>query len=386
MTVAEDEVRRIEVAEVGTRFARGWHCLGLARDFTDGKPHQINAFGQKLVVFAGEDGQLNVLDAYCRHMGGDLTQGTVKGDEIACPFHDWRWGGDGRCKQIPYARRVPLRARTSAWPTLVQDGILFVWNDPEGNPPIDEQAIPRIEEFDEGEWSDWVWHTFEVPINCREVIDNVVDMAHFFYIHKGFPRYFKNIFESHVATQYFDGGPRADVVHHMNEMAAETGGPQFLGTDSVASYFGPSFMINWLDQRFEDGSHPVVQINSHYPIDNKSFMLNFGAKLKRIPGLSDEQFDDLAEKGAAQVFKGFMQDVEIWKYKTRIDNPLLCEEDGPVYQLRRWYEQFYVDVDAVTAEMTDRFEFEIDTTKAIEAWEREVAENLERSRSASSSS
>ena len=41
---------------------------------------------------------------------------------------------------------------------------------------------------------------------------------------------------------------------------------------------------------------------------------------------------------------GFEQDVEIWKNKARIDNPLLCEEDGPVYQLRRWYEQFYVDV------------------------------------------
>ncbi len=40
---------------------------------------------------------------------------------------------------------------------------------------------------------------------------------------------------------------------------------------------------------------------------------------------------------------GFEQDVEIWRNKTRIDNPLLVEEDGPVYQLRRWYEQFYVD-------------------------------------------
>ena len=48
-----------------------------------------------------------MLDAYCRHMGGDLTMGTVKGDAIACPFHDWRWGGDGRCARIPYARRVP---------------------------------------------------------------------------------------------------------------------------------------------------------------------------------------------------------------------------------------------------------------------------------------
>jgi 3-ketosteroid 9alpha-monooxygenase subunit A len=44
------------------------------------------------------------------------------------------------------------------------------------------------------------------------------------------------------------------------------------------------------------------------------------------------------------VSKGFLQDVEIWKHKTRIDNPLLVEEDGAVYQLRRWYQQFYVDV------------------------------------------
>jgi 3-ketosteroid 9alpha-monooxygenase subunit A len=46
--------------------------------------------------------------------------------------------------------------------------------------------------------------------------------------------------------------------------------------------------------------------------------------------------------------------------------------------LRRWYEQFYVDVADVTDEMTDRFEFEIDTSHAIESWEKEVAENLRR--------
>src|SRR5690348_17589195 len=30
------------------------------------------------------------------------------------------------------------------------------------------------------------------------------------------------------------------------------------------------------------------------------------------------------------VSKGFLQDVEIWQHKTRIDNPLLVEEDGAV--------------------------------------------------------
>ena len=78
---------------------------------------------------------LNVLDGYCRHMGGDLTQGSVKGDEIACPFHDWRWGGDGQCKSIPYARRVPLRARTQKYATEVRNGQLLIWHDVEGSTP-----------------------------------------------------------------------------------------------------------------------------------------------------------------------------------------------------------------------------------------------------------
>lgn len=73
---------------------------------------------------------------------------------------------------------------------------------------------------------------------------------------------------------------------------------------------------------------------------------------------------------------GFEQDVTIWKTKARIDNPLLCEEDGPVYQLRRWYEQFYVDAADVAADMVDRFEYEIDTTSAQHAWTQEIEDNI----------
>ena len=68
--------------------------------------------------------------------------------------------------------------------------------------------------------------------------------------------------------------------------------------------------------------------------------------------------------------------MEIWTHKSRIDNPLLCADDGPVYQLRRWYEQFYTDVEDITPDMVARYEFEVDTTRAVEPWEAEVAANL----------
>ncbi|MEU7074620.1 Rieske 2Fe-2S domain-containing protein [Streptomyces narbonensis] len=375
MTALNDEVRVIEAGRPPTRFARGWHCLGLAEDFKDGSPHEIEAFGTKLVVFQGaDDGRLHILNAYCPHMGGNLAHGTVKGDAVACPFHDWRWSGDGRCAGIPYARRVPPRARTRSWLALERNKQLFVWHDPEGNAPPPEVTVPEIAGIhgpEADQWSDWTWKTLKVEgSNCREIVDNVVDMAHFYYVHYAFPEYFKNVFEGHVATQYMESSPRGDM-----ELGTLSSGR----LRSDASYYGPSYMIDHLYSDVGGGAEmEIVLINCHYPIDADSFLLQYGAIVRRLPGMTDEQAGEAARLTAEGATVGFEQDVEIWKNKTRIDNPLLTEEDGPVYQLRRWYEQFYVDVTDVKDEMTRRFEFEIDTRRANEAWHAEVEENLAR--------
>ncbi|MFD6352053.1 Rieske 2Fe-2S domain-containing protein [Nocardia tengchongensis] len=372
MTTTDSEVRVIDAGKPPTRFARGWHCLGLADSFRDGKPHTVKAFGTEIVVFATENGDLNVLNAYCPHMGGNLADGTVKGDSIACPFHDWRWNGKGKCTGIPYARRVPPLARTKAWPTMVENKQLFVWHDPENKQPPAELAIPRIDAAFDDQWTDWTWNSMIVDANCREVVDNVVDMAHFFYVHYGFPTFFKNVFEGHTASQYMTSVSREDM---MGETAKALGGKNVL--QSEASYYGPSYMIDYLKSESPNGL--VVEgylINCHYPINENQFVLMYGAIARKPDGVPAEQAAEIAAKFVGGLGKGFEQDAAIWKRKSRINNPLLCEEDGPVYQLRRWYEQFYVDAAEVADEMTDRFEFEVDTTRAVTAWEAEVADNL----------
>lgn len=373
MSQREDEVRTIDVGTSPTRYARGWHCIGLAEAFRDGKPHAVQAFGTKLVVFADSSGELKVLDGYCRHLGGDLTQGTIKGDSVACPFHGWQWGGEGRCVNIPYAKRVPPRARTRKWLTCEENKQLFIWHDPQCREPGPELAIPRIEGAFSDDWSDWTWNSIHIEgSHCREIIDNVVDMAHFFYVHFGFPTYFKNVFEGHVATQYLNTRARPDI--SSNSAYSEKDD----ALRSEASYYGPSYMIDYLTHDFKGFPLEVVLINSHYPTSPNSFQLHWGVIVQKPAGLSREQANKIAAKFSAGTGVGFLQDVEIWKNKTRIDNPLLCEEDGPLYQLRRWYEQFYVDVEDVTEQMTQRFEFEVDTSHAVKSWEKEVEENLAR--------
>ncbi|MGW4532001.1 Rieske 2Fe-2S domain-containing protein [Nocardia sp. NPDC004340] len=378
------KVRDIDVGSAPSRYARGWHCLGLADSFRDGRPHPVEAFGTKLVVWADSTGELRALDAYCRHLGGDLATGKIKGDNIACPFHDWSWGGDGKCKDIPYARRVPPLARTRSWLTLERNGQLFVWHDHEGNPPAPGVTIPyapgayidaaggNLDAMNPG-WTPWTWRSIRIEgSHCREIIDNIVDMAHFFYIHYAFPTFFKNVFEGEVATQYLETKGRPDVA-----TGAKYGGDTLL--TSQASYFGPSYMINTLLNNYGGFEVSSVLVNCHYPVGQDSFVLQYGVSLEKPRGLSDDAADRLAAKMTEGIAAGFLQDVEIWKHKTKIENPLLCDEDGPIYQLRRWYEQFYTDVAAVDPRSRQRFEFEVDTSRANEVWEAEVAANLRES-------
>jgi 3-ketosteroid 9alpha-monooxygenase subunit A len=165
-----------------------------------------------------------------------------------------------------------------------------------------------------------------------------------------------------------NGGSRPDL--------GGTEGAAMLGTTSVASYYGPSFMIDDLIYHYAEADHHTILINCHYPIDANSFVLQYGIIVKKSDSLPADEAMQTAISLGEFVKMGFEQDVAIWRTKARIDNPLLVEEDGPVYQLRRWYEQFYVDAADVTSDMVDRFEFEIDTTRPTEHWNREIEANL----------
>ncbi len=334
----------IEARPIENRYARGWHCLGLTADYADGKPHTLNAFGSRLVAYQGEDRQVHVLDGYCPHMGGDLSHGEVRGNSVLCPFHHWSYGPDGKCDNIPYCRRIPPKARVRSWPTCEQNKLLFVWHDPEGDPPPSEVAIPRLDACFSDQWSDWVIEKWTINTNCRELIDNISDMAHFAYVHSVPTTYFGNLFEGHKATQVMVGrgqGPNGEG-----------------GIMTRATYFGPAYQIT--EMKGEMGGFPIdsVLLNCHVPITLNSFDLRFGMLVRRMEGVSEDLSRQIAQAYIKGIQDGFYQDVAIWDNKVRIDNPLLCDGDGPIYQLREWYRQFYVNAADVPPKMRERQTFE----------------------------
>ena len=72
--------------------------------------------------FARRSGRLAILDARCSHLHADLGNGRVVGDTVQCPYHHWRYGGDGRCVHIPASREIPSFA-----PPAIVSGCRTAW-------------------------------------------------------------------------------------------------------------------------------------------------------------------------------------------------------------------------------------------------------------------
>ena len=111
----------------------GWYKVADSNDIGSMEAIQVDDFATQIVVWRGKDDQLSALDLYCRHMGASLACGEVEEDGIRCPFHAWRWSGEGSCNEVPYAKRIPPKAVTRSWEVDELDGSIYVWFDRDGN-------------------------------------------------------------------------------------------------------------------------------------------------------------------------------------------------------------------------------------------------------------
>jgi phenylpropionate dioxygenase-like ring-hydroxylating dioxygenase large terminal subunit len=68
-----------------------WHPVGSASELGD-QPLPADLLGEPLVLWRGPGGDPRVLSDLCVHRGTALSLGSVKGEELVCPYHGWRYG------------------------------------------------------------------------------------------------------------------------------------------------------------------------------------------------------------------------------------------------------------------------------------------------------
>src|SRR5690606_36915397 len=80
----------------------GWFVVGLSHELHPGDVRPVRYFDRDLVLWRTEAGEARVWDAHCPHLGAHLGYGgTVEGETLRCPFHHFRFDGQGRCVEVP---------------------------------------------------------------------------------------------------------------------------------------------------------------------------------------------------------------------------------------------------------------------------------------------
>src|SRR5207302_1055446 len=77
-----------------------WYVVARSRELGR-RPLERRALGERLALFRDEHGVARVVSARCPHRGANLAAGRVVGGCLECPYHGWRFDGDGHCAAIP---------------------------------------------------------------------------------------------------------------------------------------------------------------------------------------------------------------------------------------------------------------------------------------------
>jgi 3-ketosteroid 9alpha-monooxygenase subunit A len=220
---------------------------------------------------------------------------------------------------VPYASKTPPGATIKSWPVQELNGLIFVWHDRAGGAPNYE--IPVLPEYEDPAWGPWEVELLHIKTHPREVLENMADKAHFPRVHSTNVLKFENEFTDHLCVQRLSGlaYPRAG------------GEDRF---ELEATYYGPGYHISVMDGVLESRL-----LLAHTPVDENSIDLRFGAMLKEFG--DPDKTRSFSQMYLQNLQTGFAEDIEIWENKVFRTRPALCDGDGPIGLLRKWYRQFY---------------------------------------------
>ena len=100
-----------------------WVTVAKAGELEPGQWRVVDADGTRIVVF-NLGGEHFAIENVCTHDGGELTGGTVRGEEIVCPRHGARF-----CIRTGAALSAPAYEPTATFPVRIEHGEIQVRDD-----------------------------------------------------------------------------------------------------------------------------------------------------------------------------------------------------------------------------------------------------------------
>lgn len=307
-----------------TPYPNGWFAVAYSDELADGAVLPAHYFGQDLVLFRTQSGAPQVLSAFCPHLGAHLGHGgCVDGETITCPFHKWSFDGSGACIAIPYAHKIPPRARLRAFTARDVNGFVMVHYDADGAAPAWEP--PVISAFGGEGFSPIERRKWRVRTHIQETNENNADRAHLLYVHGLTEASTSAHFDDHVLS-----------VRTFAKVDSERIGMP--GLDIQGEILGTHFGLGMLRQEFKLMVEGVL-LSLVTPIDEQHVDIRFAFTVKNMP--TPELTETVRQMMIRDLERDVGDDIKIWEHKAYLDRPVLCDGDGPIGTIRKWARRFY---------------------------------------------
>jgi phenylpropionate dioxygenase-like ring-hydroxylating dioxygenase large terminal subunit len=236
-----------------------WHPVGWASELT-GTPRRTVLLGRPLVLWRDRAGTAQCLRDLCVHRGTALSLGEVVDGQITCPYHGWRFAGDGRCTaipQLPPDRRIPAGAAVPAFHCVERHGLTWVCL---GDPRADIPDFPEWSEpgFRHAACPPYTWRT-----SAARMVENFTDFGHLGWLHDGLL------------------GMRSDLVVPEHQVERSGHELRYSLTMSVPSADGVNDFQDTrgtMTNRYVLSLPHAIHLRSHYPDTGRSRVLFFAAQ------------------------------------------------------------------------------------------------------------
>jgi len=159
-----------------------WYATCLSSELR-GKPISRTLMDTPVVLFRDDQGRAAALLDRCPHRNVPLSLGQMVGGNLQCAYHGWQFSGDGRCQEVPGLCREDRGrgAQASSFAVCEQQGLVFVWAEPDVEPVGSPYELPTVGE--RGYLS--VWEVVEAKAPVHAVIENALDVPHTAFLHRG---------------------------------------------------------------------------------------------------------------------------------------------------------------------------------------------------------
>jgi 3-ketosteroid 9alpha-monooxygenase subunit A len=303
----------------------GWFAVAYCDEIEPGTVRRLRYFARDLVLFRTETGRAALLDAHCPHLGAHLAEGgDVVGESIRCPLHGRRYSPEGACIEVPYAKSATNSAPVTAWRVAEHNGVLMVWHHGAGAPPTHE--VPTLREWGAADWTtEYLRRSWCVSTHPQEVLEHSIDWPHFERVH--------GMTAPEERSHGFDG-----VEFHWTVGASPHGplvDPKRENFLIESRSFGLG--VSWL--RYH-GYHKLLVFTGLTPIDADTTEIRLGVVGKHDGRSSDDTHAALSAYIEDQA-RAMEDDIRIWESKAYLAEPRLCDDDGPIGELRRWASGLY---------------------------------------------